>query len=58
MRFRFPICAVKPDLMAVTDLLLPHELHVTKYSLFSPLLSSVSGERQVLQVTYSTGNLD
>lgn len=31
----------------------PHELHVTKYSLFSPLLSSVSGERQVLQVTYS-----
>ena len=25
-----------------------------KYNLFSPLLSSVSGERQVLQVTYST----
>jgi hypothetical protein len=54
MRFRFPICAVKPDLMAVTDLLLPHELQVTKYNLFSPLFNSVSGERQVLQVTYST----
>jgi hypothetical protein len=29
-------------------------LQVMKYNLFSPLLSSVSGERQVLQVTYST----
>ena len=35
----------------------PHELHVTKYNLFSPLLSSVSGERQVLQDTYSPGEV-
>ena len=40
--------------MAVTDRLEPHELHVTKYRRFSPLLSSVSGLRQVLHVTYST----
>lgn len=40
--------------MAVTLRRLPHELHVTKYNRFSPLLSSVSGDRQVLQVTYST----
>ena len=41
--------------MAVTLLLLPHELQVMKDRRFSPLLSSVSGLRQVLQVTYSTG---
>jgi hypothetical protein len=41
-------------LMAVTDRRDPQELQVMKYSLFSPLLSSVSGDRQVLQVTYST----
>jgi hypothetical protein len=40
--------------MAVTERLEPQLLQVTKYSLFSPLLSSVSGLRQVLQVTYST----
>ena len=39
--------------MAVTERLLPQELQVTKYRRFSPLLSSVSGDRQVLQVTYS-----
>ena len=43
--------------MAVTDLREPHELHVTKYKRFSPLFSSVSGERQVLQVTYSTDDI-
>lgn len=41
-------------MMAVTERLDPQELHVTKYRRFSPLLRSVSGERQVLQVTYST----
>ena len=40
--------------MAVTERLEPQLLQVTKYNLFSPLLSSVSGLRQVLQVTYST----
>jgi hypothetical protein len=50
-----PTCAEKPVLMAVTLLRDPHELQVMKYSLFSPLLSSVSGDLQVLQVTYSTG---
>ena len=39
--------------MAVTERLLPQELQVTKYRRFSPLLSSVSGDLQVLQVTYS-----
>ena len=41
--------------MAVTERLLPQELQVTKYRRFSPLLSSVSGDLQVLQVTYSPG---
>lgn len=40
--------------MAVTERREPQELQVTKYRRFSPLLSSVSGERQVLHVTYST----
>lgn len=40
--------------MAATERREPHELQVTKYRRFSPLLSSVSGLRQVLQVTYST----
>lgn len=40
--------------MAATERRDPHELQVTKYRRFSPLLSSVSGLRQVLQVTYST----
>ena len=40
--------------MAVTERRDPQELQVMKYSLFSPLLSSVSGDLQVLQVTYST----
>jgi hypothetical protein len=47
-------CAEKPVLMAVTLLREPQELQVMKYNLFSPLLSSVSGDLQVLQVTYST----
>lgn len=42
--------------MAATDRREPQELQVTKYRRFSPLLSSVSGLRQVLQVTYSTGD--
>lgn len=28
--FRFPMCATKPDLIAVTDRRLPHELQVMK----------------------------
>ena len=52
--FLLPTWAEKPVLMAVTERLEPQLLQVTKYSLFSPLLSSVSGLRQVLQVTYST----
>jgi hypothetical protein len=40
--------------MAVTLRREPQELQVMKYNLFSPLLSSVSGDLQVLQVTYST----
>ena len=40
--------------MAVTLRREPQELQVIKYSLFSPLLSSVSGDLHVLQVTYST----
>lgn len=32
----------------------PQLLHVTKYKRFSPLVSSESGERHVLQDTYST----
>ena len=51
--FLLPTCAEYPVLMAVTLLLEPHELHVTKYNLFSPLLSSVSGDLQVLHETYS-----
>lgn len=43
-------------MIAVTLRLLPQELQVTKYRRFSPLLSSVSGDRHVLQVTYSTRN--
>jgi hypothetical protein len=57
MRFLLPTWAEKPVLMAVTERLEPQLLQVTKYSLFSPLLSSVSGLRQVLQVTYSTVNV-
>ena len=49
-----PIWAEKPVLMAVTERLDPHELHVRKYRRFSPLLSSVSGDLHVLHVTYST----
>lgn len=52
--FLLPTCAEKPVLIAVTDRLLAHELHVTKYRRFSPLFNSVSGDLQVLQVTYST----
>lgn len=37
--------------MACTERLDPQLLHVTKYNLFSPLLSSVSGDLQVLQTT-------
>jgi len=51
---RLPTCAEKPVLMAVTLRRLPQELQVTKYSRFSPLLSSVSCDRQVLHATYST----
>jgi hypothetical protein len=40
--------------MAVTERREPQLLQVTKYRRFSPLLSSVSGDLQVLQVTYST----
>lgn len=49
-----PTWAEKPVLIAVTLRLEPHELHVRKYRRFSPLLSSVSGDLHVLQVTYST----
>lgn len=49
-----PTWAENPVLIAVTDLREPQELHVMKYRRFSPLLSSVSGDLQVLQVTYST----
>lgn len=52
--FLLPTWAEKPVLMAVTDRLDPHELHVIKYRRFSPLLSSVSGDLHVLQTTYST----
>lgn len=55
-RLRLPTWAEKPVLMAVTLRRLPQELQVMKLSRFSPLTSSVSGERQVLQVTYSTAN--
>lgn len=41
--------------MAVTLRREPQLLQVMKYKRFSPLLSSVSGDLQVLQVTYSTG---
>lgn len=51
---RLPTCAEKPVLIAVTLRRLPHELQVTKYRRFSPLLRSVSCDRQVLQATYST----
>jgi hypothetical protein len=40
--------------MAVTLRREPQLLQVMKYRRFSPLLSSVSGDLQVLQVTYST----
>lgn len=40
--------------MAVTVRREPHELQLTKYRRFSPLLSSVLGDLHVLQVTYST----
>ena len=43
--------------MAVTLRREPQELQVMKYNRFSPLLSSVSGDLQVLQVTYSTFSL-
>lgn len=52
--FLLPTWAEKPALMAVTLRLLPHELQLTKYNRFSPRTSSVSGDLQVLQVTYST----
>ena len=41
--FLLPTWAEKPVLMAVTERLEPQLLQVTKYSLFSPLLSSGVG---------------
>lgn len=55
--FLLPTWAEKPVLMAVTDRREPQLLQVTKYRRFSPLLSSVSGDLHVLQVTYSTGKM-
>jgi len=49
----FPTWAWKPLLMALTDLRLPHDSHAMKKIRFS-FVSRVSGDLQVLQVTYST----
>ena len=49
----FPTCAWNPLLMALTDLLLPHDSQAMKKIRFS-LVRRVSGDLQVLQVTYST----
>ena len=50
---RFPTCAWNPLLMALTDLLLPHDSQAIKKIRFS-FVRRVSGDLQVLQVTYST----
>ena len=50
----FPTWAWKPLLIALTDRRLPHDSHAMKKIRFS-FVSRVSGDLQVLQVTYSTG---
>lgn len=52
---RFPTTAVKPLLMAVTEHWLLHTLHFRKNKRVS-LVSSVSDERHVWHVTYSSAN--
>ena len=51
--FLRPTWAWKPLLIAVTDLLEPHDSHDTKKIRFS-FCNTVSGDLHVLQVTYST----
>ena len=51
---RLPTMAVKPDLMLETEQRLPQALHWMKKRREMSLVSSVSEERQVWQVTYSS----
>lgn len=53
----FPTWAWKPDLIALTDRLEPQDSQAMKKIRFS-LVRSVSGDLQVLQVTYSTGETE
>lgn len=53
VNFLLPTWAWKPVLMALTDRLDPHDWQVIKYRRFS-FDRSVSGDLQILQVTYST----
>lgn len=50
---RLPTCAWKPLLIALTDLLDPHDMHDMKKIRFS-FVRRVSKDLHVLQVTYST----